>query len=269
VKVPRLLLPLLAAGCAVGAAATYLVALRSEWGLVHDAALHRHASGQGSLTVRAAGQRALRTIDAASLGAAVVALAVVALARRQVERAAVAVALVVLSVGSVERVKHGLPHIRHGLPAGRPPTWPSGHASVAVALGLGLVLAAPPLLRATVAVAGAAYAAGIGLSVVVLGWHYPSDVIGSMFICGFWASLGAAVLRLPRRAAGISAAGLAAALMAVAAALFAAAAIAERHPGALAVARASRSVVAAGLLFGLLSVALFAAFTAVVGERER
>jgi membrane-associated phospholipid phosphatase len=267
-KSPGLLLTVLAAGCALGAAATYLVALHTEWGFAHDAALYRHVSGQDSLTVRAAGERALRTIDAASLVVAVLALAGVALLRRQLARALVAVGVVVVSVGSVELLKHGLPHVSHGLPEGRKPTWPSGHTSVAVSLGLALVLAAPPVLRAAVAIVAAAYAAGVGLSVVVLAWHFPSDVVGSIFICGFWAALGAALVQLPRRVAGLSAGGLVGALFLVAAALFAAAALAERHPAAVAAARASRSVVGTGAIFGVLCLVLFAAFAALVGERE-
>jgi len=257
----------LAVACLVGVAATYIVSLHTDWGLRHDASLYGDVSGQQSLAVRSAGQRALRTVDIVSAAVVILALTSVAVARRQLARAAAAIAVVVVSVASVELLKHGLPHVRHGLPPGRPATWPSGHTSLAAALGLAVVLAAPPVLRASAAVVAAAYAAGIGLSVVVLAWHYPSDVIGSLFVCGFWAALGAALVRRPRRIA-VNLTGVGLALVVVAGGLALAAALAERHPNAVAAARAGSAVVEVAVVFGLLSVAIFVAFTALVGERE-
>jgi membrane-associated phospholipid phosphatase len=265
----RQLLLALAAACLGGAAATYLVALHTAGGAERDLLLYRRASGFGSFPVRLAGQRALRTIDAGTLLAALVLLLGVGLVRRSLARALAAVALVVASVGSVELVKHGLPHLAGALPAGRPATWPSGHTSIAVSVGLALVLAAPPLWRPVAALAGAAYAAGIGLSVVVLGWHYPSDVVGSFFLCGFVACLAA--LAVPSRAGrpSIDLRGLVLALLVVGGGLAVAAAVAEAHPVAVAEARSSRSVLAVASVLGLLSIALFAAYAPLVAERRR
>jgi membrane-associated phospholipid phosphatase len=258
----------LAVVCVAGAAATFAVALHTGAGFHVDHALYRRASGFSAYPVRLAGQNALRTIDVGSVAVALVVLLAIGVARGRYARALVAVALVVVSVGSVEALKHGLPHVQHAVPAGRRPTWPSGHTSIAVSLGLALVLAAPPLLRPVAALAGAAYAAGIGLSVVVLGWHYPSDVAGSFFVCGAWGCLAAAALRAAARRPAVDVRGLVLALVGVAVALVAAAALAGAHPGAVEAARSSRSVVAVAVAVGFLSVALFAAFTPLVGEER-
>jgi hypothetical protein len=100
----------------------------------------------------------------------------------------------------------------------------------------------------------------------LLGWHYPSDVVGSFLVCGFWASALAAALpnALPRPQ--ISPGGALFAVGMVAAGLLLAALVAGRHPTAVAALRSSRSVVATGAAIGLLSVALFGAFVAVAGE---
>ena len=61
-------------------------------------------------------------------------------------------------------------------------------------LALCAVLVAPPALRAATAVLGGAFAVGVGYAVLVLGWHYPSDVLGGFLVAGLWTSLAVAVL---------------------------------------------------------------------------
>jgi membrane-associated phospholipid phosphatase len=248
---------------------TYVVALHTAAGLDRDLSLYRSASGYAAYPVRLAGARALETIDVASILVALGCLAAVGVLRRSPARAVAAVVLVAVSVGTAELVKHGLPHVAHGLPPGREATWPSGHLSIAASLAFALVLAAPAVVRPAAAVVGAAYAAGIGLSVVVVGWHYPSDVVGSFFICGFWAAVVAMLLPAAAVRARLSPPGVLLALGVVACGLVLAAALAEAHPGAVAAARSSRSVVGVAVVVGLLGTALFAAFTPLVSERER
>ena len=216
--------------------------------------------------MKAVGERALRTIDIGSIGVALLAVVGTGLARGRLGRAAASVAVVVLSVGTAELLKHGLPHLPHGVPVGRGATFPSGHASIAASLGLALVIAVPAVLRPSAAVIGAAYSAGIGLSVVVLGWHYPSDVVGSFLICGFWSCAILGLVSGEGRRRSVNLVGLALACVVVAGALFAAAAIASRHPGAVAEAGSSRSVVGLAALLGCLSVALFGGLMLLVAE---
>lgn len=263
-------LPALAVACAVGFVGTFLVALHTAEGFRDDDALFRHVNGNTAFPVRAAGaaRDLLLGIDAAFVLVALALVVVLAVLRQQVARAGAALAIVFCSVGSAEMLKHGLPHLG-AVPAGRAPSWPSGHTSVAVSLGFALVLAAPPVLRPAAALAGAAYAGGVGLSLILLGWHFPSDVVGSFFLCGFWAAAIAAVLPRTVRRPAVSPIGVTVAIGAVAAGLLVAAAVAGRHPGAVHALRSARSVVATAVALGLLSVALFACFAAFVAEEVR
>ncbi|MHB8695396.1 MAG: phosphatase PAP2 family protein [Solirubrobacteraceae bacterium] len=69
-------------------------------------------------------------------------------------------------------------------------TWPSGHATAAMALALCLVLAVPPRLRPWAAVAGAGFAAAVSYSFLALGWHYPSDAVGGLLVAATWTFIG-------------------------------------------------------------------------------
>jgi membrane-associated phospholipid phosphatase len=88
-----------------------------------------------------------------------------------------------------------------------PDAFPSGHATAAASLVLGLLLVCPPSRRALVALAGMAICAAAALAIVVLGMHYPSDVLAGFLVAGAWTSLVVAALpsavaaRLPQRLA--------------------------------------------------------------------
>lgn len=71
-------------------------------------------------------------------------------------------------------------------------SWPSGHATAAMALALCLVLAAAPRWRIRAAVVGAVFALGVTYSFLTLGWHYPSDAIGGYLVATTWTFLGVA-----------------------------------------------------------------------------
>ena len=74
-------------------------------------------------------------------------------------------------------------------------SWPSGHATASMVLALCAVLAAPDRRRLPVAVLGALYALGVSYSVVLLTWHFPSDVVGGFAVAGAATCLGVAALR--------------------------------------------------------------------------
>jgi membrane-associated phospholipid phosphatase len=73
-------------------------------------------------------------------------------------------------------------------------SWPSGHATAAMALALCAVLAAPARYRPRVAAVGAAFAIAVSYSFLELGWHYPSDVLGGFLVAVVWTLLGAAAV---------------------------------------------------------------------------
>jgi membrane-associated phospholipid phosphatase len=76
--------------------------------------------------------------------------------------------------------------------------FPSGHATAAASIAIAFAFVVPPGWRAAVAVVGAALVLAVGCSIMVLAWHFPSDVLGGILVACGW---GFAVLAL-RRAAG-------------------------------------------------------------------
>jgi hypothetical protein len=76
-----------------------------------------------------------------------------------------------------------------------PAAFPSGHATAAMSLALAGVLVAPPRARPFAAVLGAAFALTVGFCIVILGWHFPSDVVGGFLLATFWTLVIAAGLR--------------------------------------------------------------------------
>jgi membrane-associated phospholipid phosphatase len=88
----------------------------------------------------------------------------------------------------------------HYLPAA---SWPSGHTTAAVSLLFGLLILLPPRLRPPVAVLGGGFAAIVLGSLVLLGSHYPSDVLGGILVSAAWCAAALAVSgsdRAPTRA---------------------------------------------------------------------
>jgi hypothetical protein len=63
-----------------------------------------------------------------------------------------------------------------------------------MSLALCLVLVVGPRLRPLAALVGASYAIAVGYSLVVLGFHLPSDVLGGYLVAATFTLLGAAGL---------------------------------------------------------------------------
>lgn len=121
----------------------------------------------------------------------------VALARHR-PRVALAIGLVLsLAPLSAETLKPLLAHhhARIGVSEIQAASWPSGHATAAMALALCAVLVAPRRLRPSVAALGAMFVAGVGLSLLILAWHLPSDVLGGYLLGLLWMALALAGLR--------------------------------------------------------------------------
>lgn len=64
--------------------------------------------------------------------------------------------------------------------------FPSGHATAAMALAFAFVLIAPRQRRLLVAALGSIMTVALSFSILVLGWHFPSDVIGGYLLATFW-----------------------------------------------------------------------------------
>jgi membrane-associated phospholipid phosphatase len=78
-------------------------------------------------------------------------------------------------------------------------SWPSGHSTAALTLGLCAVLVSPPRWRPFTAVVAALFAAAVGASLLILAWHMPSDVLGGYLVASFWTGIAVACLRLANR----------------------------------------------------------------------
>jgi len=80
-----------------------------------------------------------------------------------------------------------------------PVAFPSGHATAAASIAIAYLFVVPREARALTAAIGAAFAAAVGLSVVILAWHFPSDVLGGYLVAAGWGFAVLAVSRASRR----------------------------------------------------------------------
>ncbi len=82
----------------------------------------------------------------------------------------------------------------HGIGSIAPASWPSGHATASMALTLSLIVASPPRLRPLVAAGGAGFTVAVVFSFLLLGWHFPSDVLGGFLVSMTWTLAAVACL---------------------------------------------------------------------------
>jgi len=186
---PPVLLLVISLGAFLG---VYAVALGTVAGLELDARGVVQGFDAARLPrVHAATEDLLRTIDVSSLaliGGGIVLLALLRGAPRFALGAAAILGGANLTTQLLKPLLSRLDPL--GAEASRiPETFPSGHATVAMSLALAAVLVSPPGLRLLVALIGAGYALLVGIALLALGWHYPSDVAGGYLVASIWASL--------------------------------------------------------------------------------
>jgi membrane-associated phospholipid phosphatase len=270
----------LAGVCAASFALVYAVAFALPEGRRVDSALYRRISHTELEQVRLVGANTLDTIDVASVLLVGGALVVVALVRGRIHRAVVAAGAVLLPIATSEILKPALGPLDRALAPHRTAplkaSFPSGHATVAMALALSVVVVAPRALRAPVAFVGAVYAAAVGISLVALGWHYPSDVLAGFLVAAAWAAVAVAVLRAwgerpesaravrRRELAGVAAAGALAVAFAVVLGV-----ILARHPQFTDALRIRRSLVGTTAVVAVSSAVLVAATAVLAREPVR
>jgi hypothetical protein len=157
-----------------------------------------------------------------------------------------------------------------------PASWPSGHATAAMALALASVVAVAPLLRPWVAALGATFAVAVSYSFLTLGWHYPSDVLGGFLVAVAWTLIAVGGLFAAdatsqrvgvdeRSASGSLAGALGPPLAALLAALFIIGAVALAHPHAvITYAREHEAFTVGASAIGALALALATAIMLAV-----
>jgi membrane-associated phospholipid phosphatase len=176
--------------------AVYLVAVRTSWGQrLDNAALRGRNRVLSKHDIRLA--QALHTrIDIAAVVLLGSAILVVALLRGR-QRLAVGIAVMITGAFITTEVLKRLltrPVLITNDPWKHAATFPSGHTTLAMAIGIAAVFVAPLRVRGIVAILAALFAAGIGGSMVVTASHRPSDVIGGVLVATAWSAAVAAVL---------------------------------------------------------------------------
>jgi membrane-associated phospholipid phosphatase len=125
-------------------------------------------------------------------------------------RGVLAALLVVVGASvTTQLLKALLAHPRVKLAIGgdpfEPNTFPSGHTTAAASIAVAYAFVVPAALRDLALTLGAAFALAVGASVVVIGWHYPSDVLGAYLVVACWGFAVLAAMRAiaPRRPRGV------------------------------------------------------------------
>jgi len=124
----------------------------------------------------------------------------IALARRRPLDALAAVAVVAGANVTTQLLKAVFSHPRFQSALGADQLgevpFPSGHVTAAASIAIAFAFVVPASLRPLVAALGAGLVAAVGCSVMVLGWHFPSDVLGGVLVAAGWGFAVLALLRL-------------------------------------------------------------------------
>jgi len=190
----------------LGCVAVYGVALGTRWGLRMDRqALPRGVSGPRWEHAHAALHVAIESLSVATMALVGGAAILVALRRGRRDLALAATVLLVGANATTAVLKPllGLADAFGGDALRvKSAAFPSGHATAAMSLALCTVLVAPRSWRLWVAVCASAYAAAVGVALVALVWHQPSDVVGGFLIAVAWAAgVSSVIVSMRERAA--------------------------------------------------------------------
>jgi membrane-associated phospholipid phosphatase len=113
-------------------------------------------------------------------------LACLALYRGRPRQALAAIVLLGGASAVGQTLKVLLQHPRHHAYLGHAQldavSFPSGHATASMSLAFAAVLVAPAAWRPLVATLGALFALLVSESIMLLAWHFPSDVIGGFLV---------------------------------------------------------------------------------------
>ena len=131
-------------------------------------------------------------------------VAIVAAARRRATLAGRALGAVVGANVTTQILKdYVLTRPSLGVTTGVVNSLPSGHTTVAVTLSLALIVVAPQWFRGPSAWIGWVWTSLMSVSVMMEGWHRPSDVITAALIAGAWALALSPIERRPRHGAKV------------------------------------------------------------------
>jgi membrane-associated phospholipid phosphatase len=190
-----------AAACVLAMAVVYLVFANLHGAQTRDASLLHDFTRLDRPWIDTWGNHLLHLLEPLRFVLWGIAIVCFALARGR-PRLALAVAVVLIGAPlSADILKPLLayPHVAFGRVHVGSASWPSGHATAALTLVLCAVLVAPPRWRRPVAWLGGAYVVAIGLVLLILAWHMPSDVLGGYLLATLWVALAVAALAAAER----------------------------------------------------------------------
>jgi membrane-associated phospholipid phosphatase len=182
--------------CVILAAVTWALAFRTGLGHAADARLLGDLTTLQTTRAAPLAARLGRFADPVPYALLAFTLIGLAFALRGARVGAVVAAVLVIPNVVTQVLKQELAEQRTASVPVDPVSWPSGHSTAAMTLALAAVLIAHRAWRPTVALGGGLFALGMAGSVVLLGWHFPSDTVGGFAVAGAGACLGAAVLSL-------------------------------------------------------------------------
>ena len=73
--------------------------------------------------------------------------------------------------------------------------YPSGHATAAMTISLAVLIIVPRAYRPLVAVVGTVFSLAVSFSILILQWHFPSDIVGGFLVATAWGLATLAALR--------------------------------------------------------------------------
>jgi membrane-associated phospholipid phosphatase len=170
----------------------------AQW--LDDAALHGFVAVQHPRVDDLANNIAHLCNPAPYAVAAVIAIAVAARVRGPRTAAAVTVLLAGANVSS-QVLKPLLAHHRElyytswHLNNIADAAFPSGHSTAAMTLALAILMIVPRAYRPLVASVGALFTVAVSFSVLILQWHFPSDIVGGYLVATAWGLATLAALR--------------------------------------------------------------------------
>jgi membrane-associated phospholipid phosphatase len=251
----RRALALYAGACLALALAVFLFAFHTSRGSFWDVEiLHAATAGRDIPTVQSASEGLIETISIGSLVLLGGGLVIVALLLGRTRAALGAVLL----IGGANVTTQILKHLGND-------RFPSGHATVAMSLALAAVLVSPPAWKLLAGLAGGAYAAGVGVSLVIQAAHFPSDVAAGYLVAGGWGGAVGALVPETRYASArrSTRAGIIAAAIAVTAFAVAVAVAVVEHPGIVVRVEDRTKLVFALTVLAGLAVLVAVAFAAI------
>jgi membrane-associated phospholipid phosphatase len=195
----RQVLAVTAAVAAVMVAVLYVVFVRTRWGQeVDDLAFEGRAAVKPASTRRT--DRLLGTVTVESLFVFGGLIVLTAVLRRRLRLAitvgaAMSCAVVTTEILKLELLTRPLFGDVQGIGHN---SYPSGHATIAMVLSLGIVTVTPRRRRWIAAIVASVVSAAFGTAVLASGWHRPSDTLGAYAVALAWFAGAIAVVTIRR-----------------------------------------------------------------------